>query len=300
MGKTLRARIRIPLLLSIISLLGTFVYLWTSTPLYEARVTITGRAEEKDSLQALASGIGLGMFSSLTSGVTLSNYDKLVEVLTSADTAAYLKANNDLLARLMPERWDATRMQWKRPTGLAARARSMLNRMFGLPAWTQPSVEPLMDLMERRLRVVANNGGRSHTISFRHSDPAVARETLESILNAADNLLQERHRQLVEENVAFLRDRMHSETLVEVRTVLSRQLGEQFIRSAMLANSGPYAYEILENFRVSSNPVSPRPALAIILALLAGLITGTALVLLLPPNGRPPARETSPASHPVD
>jgi uncharacterized protein involved in exopolysaccharide biosynthesis len=291
LGSAVRRRLRIPFACVAVFVVATCIYLWTATPLYEARATITGRPEETQSISGLTAGLGLSMLRGLGRGTNLTNYDKLIKVLTSVDTAAHIAANNELMAHLFPTTWDASSKRWKPPQGVRAVLGNAVNRLFGLPGWTAPTVEPVVKLMESRLRIVANDAGRYHTLSFRHKDPSIAREVLELSIGSADRLLRERDRRMVDENVNFLRERVRNEEIVALRDVLSKQLGEQFVRAAMLANSSPYSYEVLESLNVSSYPVSPRPLLSVILAVLAGVMVGCALIFLLP-HRRPIAAES--------
>jgi uncharacterized protein involved in exopolysaccharide biosynthesis len=275
-----RERIRVPLLLAAIFLLLTFIYLWAATPLYEARVTISERNAEAQFVPRLDVGLGMDLLRGFGATTTMTPYDKLVELLSSSDTAERLQANETLMTALFPDSWDPEARRWQRPSGIVAGARELLNRTFGLPGWTQPLAEPVMDMLRDRLRIISNDSGRFHSISFRHRDPQVARGVVELSLKAADGLLRERDRRTVDENVLFLRERLKNEQLVDVRDVLSQQLGEQFVRGAMLANSAPYAYDILQSPVVSSRPVSPRPLFSIVLAVLVGIIVGCAWILL--------------------
>jgi uncharacterized protein involved in exopolysaccharide biosynthesis len=279
MVAAVRDRIRIPIILAAAFLLLTFVYLWAATPLYEARVTISERNAEAQFVPRLDVGLGMDLLRGF-GDTTMTPYDKLVELLSSSDTAERLQTNEPLMTALFPEAWDPEAKQWRPPSGIVTGARELINRIFGLPGWTQPFAEPVMEMLRDRLRIVSNDSGRFHTISFRHRDPKVARGVVEFALKAADGLLRERDRRTVDENVVFLRERLKNEQLVDVREVLSQQLGEQFVRGAMLANSAPYAYDILQSPVVSSRPVSPRPLFSMVLAVLVGIIVGCAWILL--------------------
>jgi len=281
LGRALRSAWYIPFGMAALFFIVACIYLWLATPLYEARVTITSRPVKGSGSLPEFSSLGLDLLGSLGTSGTLTSYDKLIEILSSEDAATQLLKNKVLMPKLFPEIWDNEHSRWIPSTGLRAQLGQSLNRVFGLPGWAQPGAEPIMALLSDRLRIVANDNGRTHTLIMRDPNALVAHDTLAYILKTSDGLLRERDRRTNSDNVAFIRSQLIKEQILDVRDVLSRRLGEEFVSSTMLANSSSYSYEILKGVVVSSRPVSPRPLLTLILSVLGGMIVGAGVLILL-------------------
>jgi uncharacterized protein involved in exopolysaccharide biosynthesis len=272
----------LPLLGGGIAMLLACIYIWSAQQLYEARTTVTARALKNSSGLPDINAFGLDLLGGLGGSTPMTSYDKLIEVLPSEEVAAKLLEDNDLMMRLFPGDWDGTAKQWRRPTGFTAGVRNALYGLFGFPSWVPIGTDPVVGMLKKRFRVISNNNDRSHTLFFLHPDPQTARDTLTKVLLATDAILRERDRQTNDANTRFLREKLLSETIVDVRDVLSRRLGEEFVNEALLANeNSSYAYETLKSFGVSSRPVSPRPLLTLLLSFVAGAIAGTALLILV-------------------
>ena len=278
----IKQRGRVPVIVAISFVILACIYLWLSTPLYEARVTLTARAPKTDPLSQIGK-LGSSILGDLGGGMGLSgvsDYDKLIDLLMSQDTASTALSNDDLMRKLFPDRWDPRTRLWRQPTGFVAGARGFVYRIFGLPGWAQPGAEPVLNFLEERLRITRGELPQVHTISLFAEDPALASQTLQVVVRGADDLLRQRARQVNASNVEFLRKQLATEGITEVRTELSRQLGQELAKSSMLASSSSYSYEILKDFRVTSRPVSPRPLLALLIAAFAGFIVGSVFLVL--------------------
>lgn len=270
-----------PVLSAAIFVVIACVYLWVATPLYEARVTLTAREPKSDPLSQIGK-LGTSLLGDLGGiGLSgLSDYDKLIDLLISQDTARAVQSNDQIMGKLFRESWDTQTHLWRRPTGFMPCVRNLIDRVFGLPGWAQPGAEPVLGFLEARLRIVRGELPQVNTISLFAEDPAVANRSLRLLVGAADDLLRQRARQINSDNVSFLRKQISTEPITEIRTELSRQLGQELAKSSMLASSSSYSYEILKDFRISSRPVSPRPLLSLLIAAFAGLVVGVVFVIL--------------------
>lgn len=289
--RMLRKHIVAPVLVAVVFVFFACLYLWTSTPLYEARVTVIARIQSPDLPGSeLIGGLGLSLLGRLGGTSELTPYDKLIAVLGSDEVAQALMANEELMVALFPDQWDPKAVAWRQPEGLRATLRSAINRIFGLPAIRIAGVDPVSAYLSERLQVMPNTTEGSHTMVLRHPDAEVARRVLETVLSSADELLRARDRQINVESLAFLRERLSQEPMVEVREVLSRRLGEEYVANSLLDNKASYSYEVLRQLSVSNYPVTPRPMLTLFISAVAGIIVGAALVLLLAIPGEPKQR----------
>jgi hypothetical protein len=284
-----RRGMKFPLALAALFLLATFVYLAIVTPLYEARITITERPANETTIGG-SKLLDFGSLGSLAGSKRLTNYDKLIAILISNDTASDFLTHNDLMTQFFPKKWDSAGSgAWRRPVGFRASARAAINRLLGVPAWTPPAAEPVLDLFDDYMRITANEGGRSHTISFYAPHPQTADEALTVLLHSADRILRQRGQKESNEKLAFLRRQLADEQLVEVRTTLATEMGKEFVTSSMLAGQTSYSYEILKDQSVGTIPALPRPLLSLVIAAVAGLLLGSLIIVFRTRSARQPA-----------
>jgi hypothetical protein len=273
-----RSAAALPIVLALIFCAMSFVYIRTTKPLYEARISITARPAGEDP-EAKAQSLSLSSLTALAGSRTLTNYDKLIAILISSDTASRFISSRDLMPYFFPDKWDAEHLAWRRPTGFLARFRDERNALFGLPSWQPPGVEPIISLFEGNVRITPNEQGRSHTIMFYAQDPQMATAALSSLLTTADTMLRERGQRTSDTKIAFFRKALAEEQVVEVRLALASELGKEYVNGAMLASSRAYSYDLLKDMSVSTRPVSPRPLLTLAIAIVAGITVGYALAL---------------------
>jgi Chain length determinant protein len=284
--RQVRRGFKLPLTLAVIFAVCTCVYLRVTTPLYEAKITITQRAAGDD----IANGsklLDLGALGGLAGSKRLTNYDRLIAVLISNDTAADFMAHGELMARFFPSKWNTEGSgSWRQPTGFAASIRAALNRYIRIPSWTAPGTEPVLGLFDRRVRITANDGGRSHTISFYSAHPQTAYEALGVLLRSSDKILRRRGQKASTDKLSFLRQQLSDEKLVEVRTALAIEMGKEFVTSSMLAGQTTYSFEVLKDQSVSTTPAWPRPLLSLAIAVVAGVFIGSLVIISRARSGR--------------
>jgi hypothetical protein len=284
--RQVRLWFKLPLTLAVILAACTCVYLKETTPLYEAKITITARAVGDDAING-SKLLDLGALGGLAGSKRLTNYDRVIAILISNDTASEFLTHNELMARFFPGKWSTEGSgSWRRPSGFAADIRGAINRFIGIPAWTAPAAEPVLDLFDSRVRITANDSGRSHTISFYSAHPQTAYEALNILLKSADRILRKRGQKASTDKLAFLRQQLNDEKLVEVRTALANEMGKEFVTSSMLAGQTTYSYEVLKDESVGTRPAWPRPLLSLMLAIVAGMIIGSLVIIFRARSGR--------------
>lgn len=184
------------------------------------------------------------------------------------------------MARFFPDKWNMEGSgSWRRPVGFKASIRAALNRYIGIPSWTAPAAEPVLGLFDSRVRITANDAGRSHTVSFYSAHPKTAYEALSVLLRSADKILRRRGQKASTDKLTFLRQQLYDEKLVEVRTALANEMGKEFVTSSMLAGQTTYAYEVLKDESVGTSPAWPRPLLSLAISVVAGIFIGGLVII---------------------
>jgi hypothetical protein len=275
-----RRGIKFPVGLAAVFVALTCLYLWTATPLYEAKITITARPTGDETVSG-SKLLDLGSLGGLAGAKRLTNYDKLIAILISNDTASDFLSHGELMERFFPDKWDHTGSgAWRRPTGIRASLRGFVNKSLGFPAWAPPAAEPVLSLFDDYVRITPNDLGRSHTISFYAPDRQTATEALSVLLNSADKILRQRGQKASSDKLLFLRRILSDEQLVEVRTTLANEMGKEFVTNAMLTGQMSYSYDALKSESVSSAPASPRPLLSLVIATVAGILLGVLVIVV--------------------
>lgn len=279
-GRALVSRWAWPPLMAILFMVLTTIVLGQQKPQFEARLVIVEKSAEGRPGFGMNGVLGSTLLGSLAEGGAPTSYDKFVILLASEDVALRIWRDGELMSQLFPHYWDPTSRKWQRPDGFGAQLRGLINRAFGLPAWSEPGVEPVVGLLQKHLRIVPSDNGRFTSIAFRHEHPDVATKVLRLVVARADDLVRARDRAAAVENIRFLRGRLQSEPLAEIREVLAEQLAREYARATAVSSTGSYSYDIQREIYTSPVPVSPRPVLSLALTMLAGLILGSVIAVL--------------------
>lgn len=202
-----------------------------------------------------------------------SEFDRFLELLTSADVAARLMEDEALTRRLLSESWDGEANRWRPPAGISAWLGRLGNRLLGRPGWEPPLAEDLARRIDQSLRAERVDATAMRRLVFRHTDPETARTALAALVDAADRLLREAADRRVEARIAYLGDQLSRTLLSEHRLALSNLLARQERRRMMVRSGMPYAAIPVGSIAAPRHPAAPNAPLT----LLAGLVFGLAL-----------------------
>jgi capsular polysaccharide transport system permease protein len=125
-------------------------------------------------------GVDLGIFSTGSSGKKL-DADIVVHFLKSMDMFSRIDARFDLKTRYRSEHTD------------------ILERLI-----LNPVGEDFVELYRKNLNIVPNEGSGITTISFSSTDPRLARQILQSLLDAGEAFLNQLNHDTVEKRIAYL------------------------------------------------------------------------------------------------
>jgi capsular polysaccharide biosynthesis protein len=230
-----------------------------ATPVYEARVVIAPMREENNSglfrsltgqFRGLAPTLGLDI-----GGTTLT--DRALATMRSKTFSVEFLRERQFVPALFPERWDSSRNVWR------DRA---------------PSTDQIFERFDRRVRFISVDRATGFVqVAIRLPDREATALWAEQFIEQINEKIRLQAAEEATRNLNYLNRELRNEHPLGVRNALF-ELVESQIREQMLASvRRDFAYRVVDPPTVpdSDRPVSPKRALSISLALLAGVLLAT-------------------------
>lgn len=228
---------------------------------------------------ALPSGL-----SSLMGGANVSaplEFDQFINSFGSMRLATALSHNEKLMQTVFQSQWDHAAQQWSPPRSAVFNVVAAIKELVGRPAWRQPSAFELRDYLERTISVEQVPKSNFWQISFEHSDPEFAKRFLSTAMRSLDELLRKRRWADLQERERFLRAKIASEENIAVRDAVYDLLSSNLSMQVELQGRSHYAIAVIDPVYVFPDPVSPRPALVIVVSFLLSFSLATIVILAL-------------------
>jgi uncharacterized protein involved in exopolysaccharide biosynthesis len=248
-------------------LIAGVLYATLSKPVYRVEVTLA-----PTSTDGASSGLGAvaGQFGSLAAlagipGLTGSNTKEAVAVLQSrAFTAEFIKQHN-LLPVLFSDHWDAQAGKWT------------------LAGDEVPTISDGVKLFEEAIRSVSvdiDSGLVSLFVEW--TDPVLAADWANGLAARLNQVLREREMREASQSLEYLREQLAKSDVVEIRAALFKLIEEQQKRRMLASVHEQYAFRVLDPAMAPEldDPVRPRRALILLMALVLGLLFGGGAALL--------------------
>ena len=280
---TVLARSKIHLAASVlVAALLSLLVIHNATYKYRAQLRVT----PAESSAAGARGMGQLGGLAAAAGLALPTNDNspfalYVEGVTSSVVAARLADNTDLTKRMFSEEWDARRRRFVEPKSTVRSIAHALRSVLGFPIyeWQAPNEARVRAYLEDHVSVEQTLKSPVVTLAFEHQDPAFAMRLLSEVHRALDTSLREKARRRAEQNIAYLSMQLQRVTLAEHREAVAQALSEQ-VKARMLASSSmSFAAEPFGSATTSFRPVTPNPAMVLMLGIVLGLTTGLLIVV---------------------
>lgn len=252
-----------------------FVYLRLVSPVYTASALVVPVASQESPLARYAQFSSLAG-SNIGSSGAVTNYDRYREILKSVVLAERLEAQHSMLPKVFPGEWNAAEQQWQPPSGIVSTLRRAIREIAGLPAWAPPSAKRLAEYLDRNIKVRDLNVSPVVSISMSHKDPAFAVRFLQLALVEADELIRQKEREQVSENVAYVRAKLSEIAVQEYRRALVEVLSNLEQRAMLAESEAAFAAEILDPPTVSELPTKPNPEMTLALFLVVSSVIGIA------------------------
>lgn len=268
----------------VIAVAFTMLSLRQSTPHYTARMVVAPVEASSTSgaggtISRTANALGL---SNILSGQdAVSPIGLYIETMRSVGLAESLQERHRLLQKLFPGIWSEERGEWAPPSSFRFRVTSRIKRWLNFPEWAPPSPSTLADFIRGNVRVNSLEEQGLKEITFEYPDRAFALSLLRILHDGSDTKLKEAERERAKERLNYLNDQLRDVQVNDYRTVLVALLAREQQKMMLIQGNLPFAAEIVDPPSVSAAPTSPRPFLALVIAVITGTVGGIFLVLTI-------------------
>lgn len=206
----------------------------------------------------LSSG-ALGVLPQLGFGVAteVTSFDRMLHAISTIGFARRLDEKYELMGKIYGEGWDETNQTWRRPKGKEFLVREQINEFLRLPRWSEPTIEDLAGLLGGLLQVSDVPNTNFKEIAIHHSDPDFALWLLRIVYNEATDYIRQQDYSELTQKTVFLRDRLDSTQVIELRQALVAMLANQSRVEMTLQKGLPFVARVIEPAYISKYKTSP-------------------------------------------
>ena len=231
---------------------------------------------------------GLGGLASLA-GVSLpqsgsGDFATFRTLLRSEELAERVIAATELLPAIFKNEWDAQQAQFRKPPrGLLGRSLSGLKSILTDDEkrdYIAPNPQRLSIFMDRTLGLSVNNETGFLTVSAESEDPETLVALIVAATEATDQLMKERYIVNAEQTLQFYQSKILTSRSREHREALAKLISAEDQKLMLTSEGRHFVAEPLTRATTSMDPTSPKSVLVLALALVLGLFSGAALVVI--------------------
>ena len=231
---------------------------------------------------------GLGGLASLA-GVSLpqsgsGDFATFRTLLRSEEVAERVIAATELLPAIFKNEWDAQLAQFRKPPrGLLGRSLSGLKSILTGDKkrdYIAPNPQRLSIFMDRTLGLSVNNETGFLTVSAESEDPETLVALIVAATEATDQLMKERYIVNAEQTLQFYQSKILTSRSREHREALAKLISAEDQKLMLTSEGRHFVAEPLTRATTSMDPTSPKSVLVLALALVLGLFSGAALVVI--------------------
>lgn len=225
------------------------------TPLYTADAILIPSDEMLGATQGGALG-GLGGLASLV-GVNLSGGNKqneVVETLRSRGLSRSYIESNDLLPILFPNKWDTAAHRW-RTSGHV------------------PTLEDGYKKFDKDIRsVVENRKTGLVTISVTWEDPRLAKQWVDGLIEATNDLLRKQAIERSSRNLEYLKKASDTTSIMEVKTTIYKLMESEIKKQMIATGDKNYAFRTVDPAVLPERKASPQRSRFLIFGAVLGAL----------------------------
>ena len=231
---------------------------------------------------------GLGGLASLA-GVSLpqsgsGDFATFRTLLRSEEVAERVIVATELLPAIFKNEWDAQQAQFRKPPrGLLGRSLSGLKSILTGDEkrdYIAPNPQRLSIFMDRTLGLSVNNETGFLTVSAESEDPETLVALIVAATEATDQLMKERYIVNAEQTLQFYQSKILTSRSREHREALAKLISAEDQKLMLTSEGRHFVAEPLTRATTSMDPTSPKSVLVLALALVLGLFSGAALVVI--------------------
>lgn len=211
-----------------------------------------------------------------------SQFELFLEGLTTRESAERLvRRHPDLLRQMFPGEWNAEARRWEQPTGAVPRSVRAVKGVLGMDStYRAPDGARVQQWLKREITISKARDQRLTVVSLVSRDPEFGRTLLAALHLEGDNMLRERAVERANDYIAYLSGKLGEVTVADYRQTLVDALAEQEKTRMMASSDLPFAADPFGPPSTPDRPASPQPILTLAGAIILGLLTGVAIVLI--------------------
>jgi uncharacterized protein involved in exopolysaccharide biosynthesis len=218
-----------------------------------------GQNSQLGGLGGLASLVGIG-------GTGNKEAEAIAILKSRALVYAYIQANA-LLPILFHDRWNAAAQTWKATEKAAV-----------------PTLEDAYILFDRNIRtVVENRKSGLVTISVTWEDPKLAKQWVDGLVSATNDLLRHQAIERSTKNLAYLEDASAKTSIMEVRTTIYKLMETEIKKQMTALGNTDYAFRVVDPAVIPQRKSAPKRS---IFAVFGAVLSGMAWFLVVAVKSR--------------
>jgi len=273
------------ILSSIISVFLAALYIQSLDKEYTVTYNLKPVAETENKsplngLNGIASLAGINISSN-------SSVDFMIfkELLTSVEVSEVIFENNEeLIKNIYASEWNTALNKYSKPK--KSKIRSLISDIKQLiigknADYIPPNPQRLSIFIGSSIQINENKETGFLEITSETSNPDLMLSLILQAANASDKIMRQRYVEFSADPLAFYKVKLRTARAQEHRESLAQLIAIEE-QKLMLASKGKYfAAEPYMNPTISLYPTSPKPKLILALAILLGLFTSSAVLLIL-------------------
>jgi hypothetical protein len=187
----------------------------------------------------------------------------------------------DIMPTIFASQWDATDNKWQEPATFRHWIAGFAKSALGFPEknWTPPDGGNLQQYIKKNVSVETSTQKPVLTITFDNETPAFAAHFLQALYESTDRVLRRIVLDRSSKYARYVENKLQTVQLSELRQVLMQSLNEQETLIMMSSSNTPFAAQPLGAASSSIQPTSPNAPIVLLLAIIAGLLLGSAAAL---------------------
>jgi uncharacterized protein involved in exopolysaccharide biosynthesis len=209
---------------------------------------------------------GLSQFAGLANiaGISLpkSGTAEAIATLRSRDFAAAFIADRALLPVLFASEWDTTSGSWRRPDKAPQMGDAVKFFRERVLAVREDKIEGLV------------------TVSVRWTDPVLAADWANDMVQRVNGRLRESAVRDSERNIAFLRSQLVDNSVVALQQSVGRVLESELQKFMLAKGHEEFAFKVIDPATVPLEKYRPQRILIMLLSVIVGLVVGAVVVII--------------------
>lgn len=241
--------------------LASIAYALLATEWYRAEVLLAP-ADEK-STQGLAAQFG-GLANLAGIKVGGGGTAEPIAVLKSREFAREFIDDLNLMTVLLSDEWDVDAQRWRSPNP---------------ESW--PDIRDAVKMFDEKMRIVSENKQTGLvTLAVQWTDPVVAAEWANLLVERLNDRMRERALAEAEANVAYLQAEMSNTNVVAIQQSIGRLLETELQKLMLARGNAEFSFRVIDPAEPPKYRVSPKRTLIVLIGTLLGGLIAVFFVLV--------------------